>query len=100
MISKAFVFAFALFLAATPYSTAHAQTITQIIDVTGDGAGNTLSGSRGIAVDGAGNVYVTGADSDNAFKITPAGLITKILVATGALCRACRRARPGRSALD
>jgi hypothetical protein len=43
--------------------------ITEIIDSTGDGAGNTLDFSCGIAVDGNGNVYVAGAWSDNAFKI-------------------------------
>ncbi len=40
---------------------AAAQTIiTEIIDATGDGAGNVLHGPSGIAVDGAGNVYVGG----------------------------------------
>ncbi len=43
--------------------------ITEIIDVTGDGMGNTLDGSYGIAVDDSGNAYVTGHDSHNAFKI-------------------------------
>ena len=47
-----------------------AGAITQIIDSTGDGAGNTLdSPYGGIAVDCVGGVYVTGLDSDNAFKI-------------------------------
>ena len=32
-----------------------------------------------IAVDGGANVYVAGADSDNAFKITPGGVITEII---------------------
>lgn len=52
--------------------TASAQTITQIIDATGDGAGNTLDFARSIGVDGSGNVYVSGAGSNNAFKIAPA----------------------------
>ncbi len=60
-----------------------AQTITEIIDLTGDGVGNPLDGSEEIAVDGSGNVYVAGFDSDNAFKITPAGVITEIIDSTG-----------------
>ena len=56
-----------------------AQTITEIIDATGDGAGNGLNGPIGIAVDTAGNVYVPGIISDNAFQITPAGVITEII---------------------
>jgi len=37
--------------------TAHAKTITETIDDTGDGGGNLLDGPQGIAVDGSGNVY-------------------------------------------
>ncbi len=48
--------AFAVFLVP---SIGTAQ-ITEIIDATGDGAGNALSAASGIAVDGSGNVYVTG----------------------------------------
>ncbi|WP_145063546.1 hypothetical protein [Engelhardtia mirabilis] len=43
--------------------------MTEIIDGTGDGAGNTLSNSRGVAVDGAGFVYVGGRFSSNAFRV-------------------------------
>ena len=39
--------------------------ITEIID----GIGNTLEGTFGIAVDSSGDVFVTGYDTDNAFKI-------------------------------
>jgi len=60
-----------------------AQTITEIIDATGDGAGNLLTGPRGIAVDSFDNVYVVGANSNRAFKITPGGVITEIINATG-----------------
>ena len=59
------------------------QTITEIIDATGDGAGKTLSGARGLAVDSSGNVYVAAHNSDNAFKITPGGVITEIINSTG-----------------
>jgi hypothetical protein len=34
-------------------------------------------------VDGAGNVYLVGGASNNAFKITPAGVITRIIDSTG-----------------
>ncbi len=60
-----------LAVSALASGPAAAQTITEIIDATGDGAGNVLNGPRLIAVDAAGNAYVTGFDSDNAFKITP-----------------------------
>ena len=59
------------------------STITEIIDAAGDGAGSILGITTGIAVDAAGNTYVTGALSDNAFKVTPAGVITEIINATG-----------------
>jgi hypothetical protein len=52
--------------------------ITQIIDETGDGAGNWLQSPFDIAVDGDGNVYVP-AHSKNVFKITPGGVITEIV---------------------
>jgi len=48
-------------------------TITEIIDITGDGGGNTLNAPEGIGTDLSGNVFVTGAFSDNAFKITTPG---------------------------
>jgi uncharacterized protein YjiK len=57
--------------------------ITEIIDATGDGGGNTLAGPYGVAVDSSGNVYVTGFSSHNAFKITPGGTITEIIDSTG-----------------
>jgi hypothetical protein len=61
-------------------SPAVAQTITQIIDETGDGT-NFLKTPRGITVDHSGNVYVSGFGYHgfNVFKITPEGEITKII---------------------
>ncbi len=65
---------------------ATAQPITEIIDVSGDGA-HGLDEPRGIAVgiavEGAGNVYVAGRGSDNAFKITPDGTVVEIIDASG-----------------
>ncbi len=64
-------------------SFTQSQSITEIIDINGDGAGNNLLLCYGIATDGSDNVYVTGLDSDNAFKITPGGTITEIIDNTG-----------------
>jgi len=63
--------------------TAVAQMATTIIDATGDGAGHALAGTRAVAMDSGGNVYVVGATSDNAFKVTPGGIITQIIDASG-----------------
>ncbi len=59
-----------------------AQT-TEIIDSTGDGGGNFLDDTYAVAVDSGGNVYLTGAQTDNAFKIGPGGTITEIIDSTG-----------------
>ena len=72
-----------LVVSALGSGRATAQTITQIIDSTGDGAGNGLDTPIGIAVDSAGNAYVTGLFSNNVFMITPAGVITEIIDRTG-----------------
>ncbi len=60
-----------------------AQTITQIIDSTGDGHGHPLLGARGLVVDRAGTVYVAGHGSHNVFRIAPDGMITQIMDASG-----------------
>jgi len=66
-------------------------TITEIIDSTGDGS-NALPNPAGIAVDSSGNVFVTGAFSNNVFKISTPGTcstggttctITEIIDSTG-----------------
>ena len=64
-------------------TTARAITITEIIDSTGDGAGNLLDIPIDVAVDSLGNVYVTGYNSDNVFRITPGGVITEIIDTSG-----------------
>ncbi len=56
--------------------------LSQFIDASGDGT-NMLATPRAMANDSFGNVYVTGEDSDNAFKVTPDGVITEIIDATG-----------------
>jgi hypothetical protein len=71
----------AMLALASPSSAQY--VITEIIDATGDGAGNTLYWPVGIAVDSSGNVYLPGYGSNNAFKITPGGTITEIIDATG-----------------
>jgi len=53
------------------FKIAPGGAITEIIDATGDGTGNTLDETWGVAVDSSGNVYVGGRGSDNAFKIAP-----------------------------
>ena len=58
-------------------------TISEIINSTGDGAGNGLSNATSIAVDSSLNVYVAGESSSNAFKITPDGVISEIIDGLG-----------------
>ena len=50
------------------FSSVNAQIITQIIDGSGDGAGNELLTPQSLAVDDNGNVFVGGL-GDNFFKI-------------------------------
>lgn len=54
-------------------------TITVVIDATGDGQGHELKNTTGVALDAAGNLYVAGSQSDNAFKVTPGGTKTQII---------------------
>jgi len=69
----------ALFVLACLPTVGIARSVTEIIDVAGDGMGNTFAGGGAIAVDGSGNVYVIGVASDNAFRVTPDGVITQII---------------------
>jgi cysteine-rich repeat protein len=57
--------------------------LTEIIDSSGAGAGNTLNAPHGIAVDAAGNVYIAGFSSNNGFKIDPNRAITEIIDPNG-----------------
>ena len=54
------------------------RPIDEIIDCAGPGT-KLFEQPFSVAVDGAGNVYVAGDISDNAFKIEPDGTITKII---------------------
>ena len=73
----------ALGLAVLPVNVMAQGNIIEIIDASGDGAGNPFEAPRRIRVDGTGNVYVAGSGSDNVFQITPAGTITEIIDASG-----------------
>lgn len=61
-----------------------APGVSAILDASGDGS-HSLAGPWGVAVrtsDGA--VFVSGANSDNVFRITQGGVVTQVLDATGA----------------
>jgi hypothetical protein len=79
MVRAAWAAGIAVIVAATPATT----RVTEIIDASGDGAGNGLDSPSRPVADAAGNVFVSGSDSDNVFRITPAGAITEIVDATG-----------------
>ena len=46
-----------------------AGRLTELIDANGAGPGQMLKSARGIAADGKGNVYVSGAGSHNVFRV-------------------------------
>ena len=54
-----------LIAGTTPHATA---SITEIIDTTGDGAGNGLGSTEGIVVDRFRSAYVVGFGSSNVFR--------------------------------
>jgi len=55
----------------------------QIIEILHGGAGTGLQSPWALATDSANNVYVAGADSDTVIKISPIGVVTEIIDATG-----------------
>ena len=55
--------------------------ISEVVDAAA--TGGTLDRPSGVAVDQAGNVYVVGFASDNAFKITPGGAVSEVIDASG-----------------
>jgi len=72
-----------LMLLAAPALQAQSFQIHVLINANGDGSGNPLSSVGGITADESGNVFVAGALSNNAFRITPEGVITEIIDITG-----------------
>jgi hypothetical protein len=58
------------------------DTVTAIVDATGDGV-HPLLDNRRVSVNAAGDVYVQGAVSDNVFHVASGGAITQIIDATG-----------------
>ena len=77
-----FIFRILLALACLVSTSLQAQ-ITEIIDATGDGTGNSLQLTVALAVDSSDNVYVSGSDTNNVFRITTDGTITEIIDLTG-----------------
>jgi hypothetical protein len=69
-------------LKLVPGTGGAADTATVIVDTTGGGVA-PLVNATGIAVDHDRNVYVAGYTSDNVLRVTPQGIITKVLDATG-----------------
>ncbi len=57
--------------------------VAQVIDAAGDGQGNPLLLTGDVAVDGQGNVYVSGRASNNVFRVAPDGTVTEIIDASG-----------------
>ena len=68
---------FVLLIFACFPAPGHGKRITKII------VGKTLRNPKNVVVDGSGNVYCIGTGSDNAFMITPNGVITEIIDLTG-----------------
>jgi len=58
-------------------------TLTQVLDASGDGQGNTMDEPIGVHVDDAGNLYVAAWGSSNAFRRAPDGTITELIDETG-----------------
>ncbi len=61
------------------YGTASAVIVTEIIDSTGDGAGNTIIIAQDVITDSLRNAYVSGFFLDHVFEVQPDGTTTVIL---------------------
>src|SRR5262249_1206772 len=62
---------------------AAAPTVTQVIDVAGDGQGHDLDSPWGIVADSAGNVFVAAFVSNDVLRRAPDGTITAVIDASG-----------------
>ncbi len=83
-MKRVLIFTLASLFTAFGLSAAAQAQITQIIDVTGDGAGATLAFPEGIAVGTNGNVYVAGGGSENVFRISAGGTVSLLANLPGA----------------
>lgn len=77
--------------------TVASSQITQVIDNTGNGSGYSLSGPSGVAVNAAGDVFVSGF-LDHVFRVEPGGATGIIIDGTGSGSAAL--SVPGGLALD
>src|SRR5262245_65887209 len=64
-------------------AVAAALTVTQVIDVSGDGQGHELDDPWGIVADSAGNVFVAAFRSNDVLRRAPDGAITAVMDASG-----------------
>ena len=84
---------------ANAFKITPSGTITEIIDSTGDGLGNTLDFAWPIALDASGNIYVGGGFSNNVLKIQAPSTVPALgpgvlLLMAGLLgLSGCRRVR-------
>jgi hypothetical protein len=77
-MTRTIAIALVILAAAGLPRTTLAQTVVGVLGPEGDGAGNTVDISLGLAVDAAGNLYVASFRTDSVFRVTPAGAVSEI----------------------